>query len=41
MRTPLNSGTYPLTITAFRSFGGVAEQYPQNLIINDTTGYIR
>lgn len=41
MRTPLTSGTYPLIITAFRSSGGVTEQYTQNLIINDTTGYIR
>jgi hypothetical protein len=41
MRTPLTAATYPLVITAFRSSGGIAEQYSQNLIINATTGYIR
>lgn len=41
MMTPLTSGTYLLSMIAYRSNGGIAEHYYQNLTINDTTGYIR
>lgn len=41
LRTPLTAGTYGLTLSAFRSNGGLVERYTQNIGINDTTGYIR
>lgn len=39
--TPLSAGTYTLTLSAFRSHGGLAQTYSQTVEINQTTGYIR
>lgn len=39
--TPLNQGTYSLTITAHRADGGLAQKYTQSITINMTTGYIK
>jgi hypothetical protein len=41
LRTPLTANTYTLTLSAFRSNGGLAERYTQPIVINATTGYIR
>ena len=39
--TPLAANTYALTIKAFRANGQLAQSYSTNIIINQTTGYIR
>lgn len=39
--TPLAANTYVLTIKAFRANGKLAQSYSTNIIINQTTGYIR
>jgi hypothetical protein len=41
LRTPLTANTYTLTLSAFRSNGGLVERYTQPVIINATSGYIR
>jgi|LakMenEpi03Aug12_release.lakeMendotaPanAssembly.Ray.scaffolds.fasta_scaffold406424_2 hypothetical protein len=41
LRTPLTANTYTLTLSAFRSNGGLVERYTQPIIINATSGYIR
>jgi hypothetical protein len=41
LRTPLLANTYNLTITAFKANGKIAEFYTKNIVINQTTGYIR
>lgn len=41
MRTPLINNNYNLTITAFKANGKVVEWYTRNLLINETTGYIK
>ena len=39
--TPLAAATYPFSIKAYREHGGLAQSFTQNLVINDTTGYIK
>lgn len=41
LRTPLTASTYTLTLSAYRSQGGLVEQYSTPVEINATTGYIR
>jgi hypothetical protein len=41
LMTPLSAATYSLTISAFRSHGGLAQRYTKNIVINKTTGYIK
>ena len=41
LMTPLNAGSYPLTISAYRSHGGLAQRYSRSITINQTTGYIK
>lgn len=41
LRTPLTANTYTLTISAYRSNGGLVEKYTQPVVINATSGYIR
>ena len=39
--TPLAAATYTLTLSAYRSNGGLAQTYTQSVQINKTTGYIK
>lgn len=39
--TPILASTYSLAINSYRFNGGLAQTYTQNIVINDTTGYIR
>lgn len=39
--TPILPNTYSLTINSYRFNGGLAQTYSQNILINQTTGYIR
>lgn len=39
--TPILANTYTLTINSYRYNGGLAQTYAQNILINQTTGYIR
>lgn len=41
LRTPLTANTYSLTLSAYRSNGGLVERYTQPIAINATTGYIQ
>jgi hypothetical protein len=41
MRTPIQNSLYNLTITAFKANGKVVEWYTRNILINETTGYIK
>lgn len=41
LRTPLTASTYTMTLSAFRSSGGLVEQIVKPVQINATTGYIR
>lgn len=39
--TPILPNTYTVTISSYRFNGGLAQTYSQNILINQTTGYIR
>lgn len=41
MVTPLANADYTMTLSAFRSNGGLAQTYTQTVRINKTTGYIK
>lgn len=41
VRTPINPGNYELTIKSYRENNGLAQSYSQDIVINQTTGYIR
>jgi hypothetical protein len=39
--TPILPSTYSLAVNSYRFNGGLAQSYSQNILINQTTGYIR
>ena len=39
--TPLTPSNYQMTISSYRSHGGLAQSYSQTIVINQTTGYIK